>query len=142
MKLVYAHIWQYLIVLPLVPAGDDGTIPRQMHGRKEACYPLGMCDRQGSPGTGSPLFYINSWAMIWPVDYKKDGNWECNKTFLYSKKKLSCGALLVLLSTAVQCHGVMLTNSLSNSLVMTRYIHIRANTNRYRPWTYLSKNTC
>ena len=60
--------------LSLVPAGDDGTIPRQMHGRKEACYPLGMCDRQGSPGTGSPLFYINSWAMIRPVDYNKDGN--------------------------------------------------------------------
>ncbi len=27
---------------------------------------------QGSPGLGSPLFYINSWAMIWPVDYNKD----------------------------------------------------------------------
>ncbi len=60
--------------LPLVLAGDDGTIPRQMHCRKDACYPLGMCDRQGSPGTGSPLFYINSWAMIWSVDYKKDGH--------------------------------------------------------------------
>ena len=59
--------------LPLVPAGDDGTIPRHMHGRKEACYPLGMCDRQGVPGSGSPLFYINLWAMIWPVDYKKGG---------------------------------------------------------------------
>jgi len=56
--------------LPLVPAGDDGTIPWNMHGRKVACYPLGVCDRQGSPGSGSPLFYINSWAMIWPVDYK------------------------------------------------------------------------
>ena len=60
--------------LPLVPAGDNGTIPREMHGSKDAFYPLGMCDRQGSPGTGSPLFYINSWAMIWPVDYKKDGH--------------------------------------------------------------------
>ena len=60
--------------LPLVPAGDNGTIPREMHSRKDVFYPLGMCDRQRSPGTGSPLFYINSWAMIWPVDYKKDGN--------------------------------------------------------------------
>ncbi len=56
--------------LPLVPAGDDGTIPRNMHCRKVACYPRGVCDSQGSPGSGSPLFYINSWAMIWPVDYK------------------------------------------------------------------------
>ena len=55
---------------PLVPAGDTGTIPRIMHGRKEASYPLGVCDRPGEPGTGSPLFYINSWAMIWPVDYQ------------------------------------------------------------------------
>jgi hypothetical protein len=57
--------------LPLVAAGDDSTIPWNMHGSKAACYPRGVCDRQGSPGSGSPLFYINSWAMIWPVDYKK-----------------------------------------------------------------------
>jgi hypothetical protein len=41
-----------------------------MLGRKDACYPLRVCDRQGAPGLGSPLFYINSWAMIWPNDYK------------------------------------------------------------------------
>ena len=23
----------------------------------------------GQQGSGSPLFYINSWAMIWPTDY-------------------------------------------------------------------------
>ena len=58
--------------LPLVPAGDFGTIPQSMHGRKEACYPLGVCDRHGDPasGSGSALFYINTWAMIWPVDYQ------------------------------------------------------------------------
>ena len=55
--------------LPLVPAGDHGTIPRSMHGRKEACYRLGVCDRQGIIGSGSPLFYINTWAMVWPNDY-------------------------------------------------------------------------
>ena len=58
--------------LPLVPAGDHGTIPRNMNGRKEACYPRGKCDNQGSPGSGSPLFYINSWSMIWPVDYQAE----------------------------------------------------------------------
>jgi hypothetical protein len=42
--------------LPLIPAGDHCTIPRSMHGRKEACYPLGVCDRQGMLGSGSPLF--------------------------------------------------------------------------------------
>jgi hypothetical protein len=42
-------------------------------GGTEACYPLGMCDRQGAPSSRSPLFYINQWAMIWPVDYKKGG---------------------------------------------------------------------
>ena len=36
--------------LPLSPAGDHGTIPRSMHGRKDACYKLGVCDRQGEPG--------------------------------------------------------------------------------------------
>ncbi len=55
--------------LPLIPAGDHGTIPRRMHGRKDACYKLGVCDRQGEPGSGSPLFYINTWAMVWPHDY-------------------------------------------------------------------------
>ena len=55
--------------LPLSPAGDHGTIPRSMHGRKDACYKLGVCDRQGEPGSGSPLFYINTWAMVWPNDY-------------------------------------------------------------------------
>lgn len=43
------------------------TKTRMVH---EASYQLGVCDRPGEPGTGSPLFYINSWAMIWPVDYQ------------------------------------------------------------------------
>ena len=55
--------------LPLIPAGDHGTIPRSMHGRKNACYPLGVCDCQGEPGSGSPLFYINTWAMVLPINY-------------------------------------------------------------------------
>ena len=47
--------------LPLIPAGDYGTIPRSMHGRKDACYERGVCDRRGEPGSGSPLYYINTW---------------------------------------------------------------------------------
>ena len=55
--------------LPLVPAGDTGTIPHSMRDRKAACYEHGLCDRDGEPGSGSSLFYINSWAMIWPTDH-------------------------------------------------------------------------
>ena len=55
--------------LPLLPAGNYGTIPRSMSLRKDACFPRGACDRTGRLGSGSPLFYINTWAMIWPTDY-------------------------------------------------------------------------
>ena len=34
------------------------------------CFcPRGACDCAGRLGSGSPLFYINTWAMIWPTDY-------------------------------------------------------------------------
>ena len=59
--------------LPLIPAGDFGTIPRNMSGRGDAYYPWGSCDKRGAPGSGSKLFYINSWAMIWPTDYPVGG---------------------------------------------------------------------
>jgi hypothetical protein len=59
--------------LPLIPAGDHCTIPRSMHGSKDTCYPLGVCDSQGEPRSGSPLFYINTWAMVWPNDYQALG---------------------------------------------------------------------
>ncbi len=60
--------------LPLLPAGDFGTIHRNMSSRKDACFPRGSCDKRGSPGSGSNLFYINSWAMIWPTDYPAGGS--------------------------------------------------------------------
>lgn len=56
--------------LPVIPAGDYGTIPYSMQGRKVGCYSRGICDRLNSPGSGSRLFYINTWAMIWPTDYR------------------------------------------------------------------------
>ena len=55
--------------LPLLPAGDTGTIPYSMTDRKAACFEHGICDRDGKPGSGSRLFFINSWAMLWPTDY-------------------------------------------------------------------------
>ena len=76
MKCRYVHVcacicWYRVSIcmLPLIPAGDYGTIHRIMHGRKDACYERGVCDRRGEPGSGSPLYYINTWAMVWPTDY-------------------------------------------------------------------------
>jgi hypothetical protein len=52
------------------PAGDIRTIPLSMAGRRNQSYPLGKCfDDADSPGSGSILFYINTWAMPWPTDY-------------------------------------------------------------------------
>ena len=58
--------------LPLIPAGDTGTIPHSMHGRMDMCYPGGECDNVDKPGTGSALYYINSWAMVFPSDHPAD----------------------------------------------------------------------
>ena len=51
------------------PRSMSHRIPRSMSHRKDACFPRGICDSGGRPGSGSPLFYINTWAMIWPTDY-------------------------------------------------------------------------
>ena len=55
--------------LPLIPAGDHGTIPAALRGSKRDLFPLGKCDEDRQPGTGSKLFYISSWAMCWPTDH-------------------------------------------------------------------------
>ena len=57
--------------LPLIPAGDHGTIPAELRGRKRDLFPLGKCDEDRRPGTSSRLFYISSWAMCWPTDHPK-----------------------------------------------------------------------
>jgi len=60
--------------LALAPVGEHGTIPATLRGNP-LFYPRGQCDQQGRPGTGSKLFYINTWAMTWPSDHplpKKD----------------------------------------------------------------------
>ena len=54
--------------LALVPVGEHGTIPHSLHANSSA-FKLGKCDERGLPGTGSKLFYFNSWAMIWPSDH-------------------------------------------------------------------------
>ena len=54
--------------LPLMPVGDTGTIPHSMHLKHRSCFPQGTCNTVQNPGCGSKLFYINSWAMVWPSD--------------------------------------------------------------------------
>lgn len=54
--------------LALVPAWENGTIPAAMQTNPSA-YSRGKCDEQGRQGMGSNIFYINSWAMIWPCDH-------------------------------------------------------------------------
>ena len=64
---------QYMQVYSLICKhmyGDTCTISQSMRGSKDVCYPLGVCIRHGDPGAGSSLFYINTWAMIWPVNYQ------------------------------------------------------------------------
>ena len=55
--------------LPLVPAGQTGTIPHSMHARQQACFEHGECDKADEPGTGSQVFHINSLAMVFPSDH-------------------------------------------------------------------------
>ncbi len=57
--------------LPLIPAGEHGTIPADMRNRKKDFFEYGKCDESARPGSGSKLYYINSWAMCWPSDHAK-----------------------------------------------------------------------
>ena len=64
-------IYSILGRLPLVPAGDHGTIPAAMRNSKSQLFKYGECDKDGRPGSGSKLYYINPWAMRWPSDHPK-----------------------------------------------------------------------
>jgi hypothetical protein len=61
--------------LPLIPAGDHGTIPAALRlclrGSKRELFPLEKCDEDGRPGIGSRLYYISLWAMCWPTNHPK-----------------------------------------------------------------------
>ena len=50
--------------LPLVRAGDTGTIPYHMRGRPKS-FPGGKADTAPGKGDGSRLYFVNSWAMKW-----------------------------------------------------------------------------
>ena len=66
--------------LPLVPVGEPehGTIPSESSlSANSSAFKRGKCDEQGRPGTGSNLFYINSWAIIWPSDHPLPKKEDC-----------------------------------------------------------------
>ena len=71
--------------LPLIPAGDTGTIPHSMHGRMDMCYPGGECDNVDKPGTGSALYYINSWAMVFPLTILQTENLNSSSLLPYQQ---------------------------------------------------------
>ncbi len=52
--------------VPLVRAGNTGTIPHHMCGRKEqCCFPGGKADSAPGKGDDSRLYFVNPWAMKW-----------------------------------------------------------------------------
>ena len=53
--------------LALVSYGEHGTIPYDWRNLARF-YPQGECDRQNSPGSGSKLYYINSWTLYHPAE--------------------------------------------------------------------------
>ena len=53
------------------PYGDTGTVTYNMLHLKGRGKPLGewaRVDRKDHPGTGSPLYHLNTWAMNWAND--------------------------------------------------------------------------
>ena len=51
--------------VPMVRAGNTGTIPFSMRGLERSYYPGGRCDSAADRGDGSRLWYVNTWAMKW-----------------------------------------------------------------------------
>jgi hypothetical protein len=57
--------------LALAPYGEHWTIPYDWRHLQGSHYPRGVCDLPNRQGSGSKLFYINSWAMIWSSDHPR-----------------------------------------------------------------------
>ena len=64
-RLYVCPITAILGKVPMVRAGNTGTIPFSVRGRERAYYPGGKCDSAPDKGDGSRLWYINTWAMKW-----------------------------------------------------------------------------
>ena len=69
--------------LPLVPAGQKGTIPHSMHARQQECFKYGECDKADEPGTGRA-----AWSSI-----SIRGQWSFHQIIQWCSSKhcsLSC----------------------------------------------------
>jgi len=97
-KLIFAGWPMYVCVCiecmcmyPSVSAGQWGRIhqeyawARRWATWRRVCTGIfmmgGQCDRRGEPGSGSPLYYINTWAMVWPSDYPAVALWKIKQNF-------------------------------------------------------------
>ena len=59
--------------LPVVPAGDTGTIPCSyragtMNGSRRYNPEIAKADTRPGAGDGCPMYFVNSWALGWARD--------------------------------------------------------------------------
>ena len=85
----------------------------------------GQCDWRGEPGSGSPLYYINTWAMVWPTDYPAVALWKLKQNFK-TNGPLSFALQHFMLNVS-QLH----TYNHRWTLAVTWYIQIHVNTCTY-----------
>jgi hypothetical protein len=71
--IVLVPIQNILGRLVLAPYGENGTIPYDWRHLQGLHYLRGVCNLPNSlrQGSGSTLFYINAWAMIWSSDHPR-----------------------------------------------------------------------
>ena len=143
-KLIFAGWPMYVCVCiecmcmyPSVSAGQWGRIhqeyawARRWATWRRVCTGIfmmgGQCYRCGEPGSawGSPLYYINTWAMVWPSDYPAVALWKIKQNFK-TNGPLSFALQHVMLNVA-QLH----TYNHGWTVAVTWYIQIHANTCTY-----------
>ncbi len=66
------------------PYGEHGIIPYDWHQLKGSHYLRGLLDLPNSPGSGSKLFYINWWAMIWAMIWQTDNPYVATKAVKFT----------------------------------------------------------
>ena len=54
--------------LPTVHAGDTGTIPHRYCGTNRFNRHIARADSSPGSGNGSPMYFVNSWALGWARD--------------------------------------------------------------------------
>ena len=69
----HLHNGSILGRLPVVPAGDTGTIPfsyrdSYCNGAHRYNHNLARADSSAGAADGSPIFFVNSWALGWSRD--------------------------------------------------------------------------